>query len=205
MIDLIIIIMAGIVLLFLLSCCFMVARLLDEEISMYGYEGKENWEREQLPDKLSESEIPANSSGIKITSVQVEQKLKLSVIGFDFVAIWHELAPYQIGERCGSCPFTCDYSGGLWFFRKYPYSYLGLYINFAANKFLLQRPYIVRFTIFNLLFVPSTNPFDNGLATEFSTASRSLSRPSAKRESSFMLDFLYRSINKYRRGIHFRL
>lgn len=40
MIDLIIIIMAGIVLLFLLSCCFMVARLLDEEISMYGYEGK---------------------------------------------------------------------------------------------------------------------------------------------------------------------
>lgn len=46
MIDLIIIIMAGIVLLFLLSCCFMVARLLDEEISMYGYEGKENWERE---------------------------------------------------------------------------------------------------------------------------------------------------------------
>jgi len=35
-IDLIIIIMAGIVLLFLLSCCFMVARLLDEEISMYG-------------------------------------------------------------------------------------------------------------------------------------------------------------------------
>ena len=65
MIDLIIIIMAGIVLLFLLSCCFMVARLLDEEISMYGYEGKENWEREQLPDKLSESENSANSSGIK--------------------------------------------------------------------------------------------------------------------------------------------
>ena len=55
MIDLIIIIMAGIVLLFLLSCCFMVARLLDEEISMYGYEAKENWEREQLPDKLSRS------------------------------------------------------------------------------------------------------------------------------------------------------
>ena len=42
MIDLIIIIMAGIVLLFLLSCCFMVARLLDEEISMYGYDGKGN-------------------------------------------------------------------------------------------------------------------------------------------------------------------
>ena len=55
MIDLIIIIMAGIVLLFLLSCCFMVARLLDEEISMYGYETKKNWEKEQLPDKLSRS------------------------------------------------------------------------------------------------------------------------------------------------------
>ncbi len=55
MIDLIIIIMAGIVLLFLLSCCFMVARLLDEEIAMYGYEAKEKWEREQLPDKLSRS------------------------------------------------------------------------------------------------------------------------------------------------------
>ena len=55
MIDLIIIILAGMVLLFLMSCCFMVARLLDEEISMYGYEAKENWEREQLPDKLSRS------------------------------------------------------------------------------------------------------------------------------------------------------
>ena len=41
-----------------------------------------------------------------------------------------------------------DYSGALWFFRKYPYSYLGLYINFAANKFLLQRPYIVGFVKF---------------------------------------------------------
>ena len=48
-------ILAGMVLLFLLSCCFMVARLLDEEISMYGYEAKKNWEREQLPDKLSRS------------------------------------------------------------------------------------------------------------------------------------------------------
>ena len=57
MIDLIIIILAGIVLLFLLSCCFMVARLLDEEISIYGYEAKEKWEREQLPDKMSRSSI----------------------------------------------------------------------------------------------------------------------------------------------------
>ena len=48
MIDLIIIILAGMVLLFLLSCCFMVARLLDEEISMYGYERKENYRRSCL-------------------------------------------------------------------------------------------------------------------------------------------------------------
>ena len=54
MIDLIIIIMAGIVLLFLLSCCFMVARLLDEEISMYGYEGKENWEGNNFPTNCRE-------------------------------------------------------------------------------------------------------------------------------------------------------
>ena len=82
------------------------------------------------------------------------------------------------------------YYGKNGFFRKYPFSYFDLYINFVANKSLLQRPYIVRFIIFNLLFVPSTNPFDNGLETEFSTASRSLSRPSAKRESSFIPDFL---------------
>ena len=81
MIDLIIIIMAGIVLLFLLSCCFMVARLLDEEISMYGYEGKENWEREQLPDKLSGSGISDNSSGIKndFYSICVEVKYSNSL------------------------------------------------------------------------------------------------------------------------------
>ena len=71
MIDLIIIIMAGIVLLFLLSCCFMVARLLDEEISMYGYEGKENWEREQLPDKLSRSPL----LNIKSRLIPISNKL----------------------------------------------------------------------------------------------------------------------------------
>lgn len=55
LIDLIIIIFAGIVILFLLSCCFMVAKLLDDEISMYRYEMKETWERNQLPVKLSRS------------------------------------------------------------------------------------------------------------------------------------------------------
>ena len=83
MIDLIIIIMAGIVLLFLLSCCFMVARLLDEEISMYGYEGKENREREQLPDKLSRSStdslyfIPFLPSGIIVDRLCSWHKVSL--------------------------------------------------------------------------------------------------------------------------------
>ena len=76
MIDLIIIIMAGIVLLFLLSCCFMVARLLDEEISMYGYEGKENWEREQLPDKLSRSTL----LNIKNRLIPISNKLNRPAI-----------------------------------------------------------------------------------------------------------------------------
>ena len=78
------------------------------------------------------------------------------------------------------------------------------YISFAANKSLLQRPYIVRFTILSLLFVPSTNPFDNGLATEFSTAARSFSIPLAKRESSFKVEFYYFSIKRYSRGILLR-
>lgn len=56
MIDLIIIILAGVLFLFLLSCCFMVAKLLDKEMSRHGYEQK-NWERKQLPDKLSRSSM----------------------------------------------------------------------------------------------------------------------------------------------------
>ena len=35
------------------------------------------------------------------------------------------------------------------------------YITFAAKSTLLHLPYIVRFTIFNLLFVPSTKPFES--------------------------------------------
>lgn len=62
MIDLIIIIMAGIVLLFLLSCCFMVARLLDEEISMYGYEGK--GKNPYKVGKQSYKELKSQGSGL---------------------------------------------------------------------------------------------------------------------------------------------
>lgn len=53
----------------------------------------------QLPDNLSGSKISDNSSGIKITSAQVEQKLKSSVIGSDFVPSWHEVTFRQLGER----------------------------------------------------------------------------------------------------------
>ncbi len=38
----------------MLCCCFMVARLLDEEISMYGYEGKENWKGNNFPTNCRE-------------------------------------------------------------------------------------------------------------------------------------------------------
>ena len=48
------------------------------------------------------------------------------------------------------------YSG---FFRNYPLLLLyPIYLNFASSNCLPHLPYIVRFIIFNLLFVPSTNP-----------------------------------------------
>ncbi len=94
-----------------------------------------------------------------------------------------------------------EYSGRFWFFRNYPLGLIFEYINFADNKSLLHRPYIVRFTILSLLFVPSTKPFDNGLATEFSTAARSFSNPNEKRESFFKFDFLYFSMKRYNRGM----
>ena len=51
-----------------------------------------------------------------------------------------------------------DYTGTLWFFRNYPFLLLLVYLNFASNNCFLQCPYIVRFIIFNRLFVPSTKP-----------------------------------------------
>ena len=76
------------------------------------------------------------------------------------------------------------------FFRNYPYHSPFAYISFAAKSALLHLPYIVRFTIFNLLFVPSTKPFESSLATEFSTASISFSNPFANRDISFKSEFL---------------
>ena len=89
-----------------------------------------------------------------------------------------------------------------WFFRNYPFQLFNN-ISFAANNSLPQRPYMVRFIIFNLLFVPSTKPFDKGLDTAFSTADKSFSSPEAKRESSFKSLFLYFSINRYKHGMFF--
>ncbi len=57
---------------------------------------------------------------------------------------------------------------------------LFLYINFADNKCLPQRPYIVRLIIFRRLFVPSTKPLLFSLESAFSTASISFSKPFAK-------------------------
>lgn len=44
------------------------------------------------------------------------------------------------------------------FFRNYPFLVILASLNLASSNFLLQRPYIVLFSIFNLLFVPSTKP-----------------------------------------------
>ena len=81
-------------------------------------------------------------------------------------------------------------AAGIGFFRNYPYHSSFAYISFAAKSALLHLPYIVRFTIFNLLFVPSTKPFESSLATEFSTASISFSNPFANRDISFKSEFL---------------
>ena len=107
MIDLIIIIMAGIVLLFLLSCCFMVARLLDEEISMYGYEGKENWERLAERTGINVNTIRKYEIGIRKPKVEQLKKiadgLEISVIEFldieieneaDLIAMLKKISPF---------------------------------------------------------------------------------------------------------------
>ena len=80
-----------------------------------------------------------------------------------------------------------------------------LYINFADNKCLPQRPYMVRLTIFKRLLVPSTKPLLLSLETAFSTASISLSNPLANEAISFMVDFLWLSINRYSKGTFFLL
>ena len=59
-------------------------------------------------------------------------------------------------------PMTVDqllkYGSITRFFRNYPFLDFPTYLSFASNNCFLQRPYIVRFIIFNRLFVPSTKP-----------------------------------------------
>ena len=45
------------------------------------------------------------------------------------------------------------------FFRNYPFLCFPTYLSFASNKRFLQRPYIVRFIIFNRLFVPQQSHY----------------------------------------------
>ena len=111
--------------------------------------------------------------------------------------------PTGLSAHPYSIYFSTEYSGRFWFFLNYPYRLVFTYISFAAKSALLHLPYIVRFTIFNLLFVPSTKPFESSQATEFSTASRSFYNPFANWDISFKSEFLCRSINKYNRGILF--
>ena len=66
----------------------------------------------------------------------------------------------------GAVMFMKDLFTFLWtllfiirFFRNYPLLLLyPMYLNFASSNCLPHLPYIVRFIIFNLLLVPSTNP-----------------------------------------------
>lgn len=66
-----------------------------------------------------------------------------------------------LGEKHGTnyLPCTSRQSGVARFFRNYPLLLLyPMYLNFASSNCLPHLPYIVRFIIFNLLLVPSTNP-----------------------------------------------
>ena len=76
----------------------------------------------QLPDKLSKSDISANSSGIKTTSAQLAQKLNSIIFGTGFVQKLHEVISRQIGEKlkltssqmgmkCNGMQFTCSQIG----------------------------------------------------------------------------------------------
>lgn len=57
---------------------------------------------------------------------------------------------------CAPCRMVVPIVG---FFRNYPLLLLyPMYLNFASSNCLPHLPYIVRFIIFNLLLVPSTNP-----------------------------------------------
>lgn len=66
-----------------------------------------------------------------------------------------DMLAYMTGSRTEPVLLT---DLDLRFFRNYPFLCFPTYLSFASNKRFLQRPYIVRFIIFNRLFVPSTKP-----------------------------------------------
>lgn len=157
---------------------------------------------------LSETEVVAKV-GALFTADQKKSGILASVSLAQFI-LESGYGKSELAQNANNCfGMKKSLSGNTWsgsgwgFIRNYPYHSTLTYISFAAKSALLHLPYIVRFTIFNLLFVPSTKPFESSLATEFSTASISFSNPFANRDISFNSEFLYRSIIKYNRGILF--
>lgn len=65
---------------------------------------------------------------------------------------------YPDGLKGEEIPISAQIVSVAGFFRNYPFLCFPTYLSFASNKRFLQRPYIVRFIIFNRLFVPSTKP-----------------------------------------------
>ena len=82
------------------------------------------------------------------------------LIDFDASRIYKS-AIQEDTQILGTTGFAAPEQYGLsqWFFRNYPLLLLyPMYLNFASSNCLPHLPYIVRFIIFNLLLVPSTNP-----------------------------------------------
>ena len=77
-------------------------------ISSYHFEPSWSEVAEQLSDELSESEIPANSSGIKNNFWTNCTEVIFVAIVSGFVPNWHEVTSRQFGERCGIGYFTCS-------------------------------------------------------------------------------------------------
>ena len=79
-------------------------------------------------------------------------------LGFNYAqTMWYVIMPQAFKTVL---PTLCNEFISLLkgFFRNYPFLCFPTYLSFASNKRFLQRPYIVRFIIFNRLFVPSTKP-----------------------------------------------
>ena len=84
----------------------------------------------------------------------------LKLLGVDLGTPSVRKSTVTIPGRNGALDLTEAITGfPVWFFRNYPLLLLyPMYLNFASSNCLPHLPYIVRFIIFNLLLVPSTNP-----------------------------------------------